>query len=290
MQTSWTHLSTFSCKRRGEYAYVRRIEPNEASDLALVYGAAVHLGLKTLVDNYTLVLGDEAAERGVDAFDEAFPKPEEPDKKGLRTQESGRQIIRAFRDQWLSRYPWEDEEGEKRYAIELPREHVYVAIIDRRGKLMGTKTLIEFKTTAWPHLFTIDPNTQVEGQSAVLEGNGIYGYRDVLFLLIHLHKDAKDGLIIHKKKGLEPDSIFRPMPTTLNDFKLDEWEKDVVARIEAIQRCYENGYFPKETEHCGDFGGCPYKRLCVLGSKEERELVIQTSYKEKPKREAVIVE
>ncbi len=50
MRVSHTKLTNFSCKRRGYYIHELAIEPVDASELSLIYGAAVHVGLKTLMD------------------------------------------------------------------------------------------------------------------------------------------------------------------------------------------------------------------------------------------------
>ena len=278
MKGSYSRLTTYSCKRRGYYQYVRKIEPINASELAPVYGAAIHKGLRVLFDLFAKGEREIAINEGVKAFQKAFD-PIIEDPKGLRTVESGRQIIQAFHDQWLTRYPWEDIAGEKELTMAFENGDEFVAILDRLGKMMGVPTILEFKTTAWPHYFTIDPNFQVMGQSAVAQANGFEGFLDIQFILIHLHENAKNGWIVPKKKGVEPSSIFRLLPVTLTPAKLSEWERDAMALMEQIKECERNNYWPKETEHCRDFGGCPYRQLCVTSDPEEIELMIQTAYK-----------
>jgi hypothetical protein len=216
-----------------------------------------------------------------DTFDLEFAKytgPEDP--KGQRTQRTGRETMAAFYDQWLNRYPWEDEAGETKYVMAVDSDE-FVCVIDRIGYLGGIPTILEFKTTGWPHLFTIDPNIQVESQALTLARNkGEFTYMDVLFILIHVSENAKNGFITPKKAkpGTDLQSIFRALPITLNPTKLSETYADIKARITCMKVAEETGYYHKVTERCGDFGGCPYKRLCVL-NPDERGLIEATQYK-----------
>ena len=283
---SHTKIETFGCKRRGQLKYIEELEPIGASPLALDYGSAVHVGLKALFNLYFKAAEagdpDAALQKAFAALEKEFLEPEPPDPTGLRTMESAKGILTAVFEQWLPRYPWEDEAGEQKLSLTLPSGHIYSAILDRWGKMLGNGTILEFKTTAWPHLFTIDPNNQVVGQAAVLQANGVVNHLDVLFLLFYLHKEAKNGWITKKRKAKgempEPSSIIIPRPREVSQANIEEWVESTEAKIEIIERCCEKNYFPMEEEHCGDFGGCPFKAICTQTGKD-RELIKQTAYK-----------
>jgi hypothetical protein len=64
----------------------------------------------------------------------------------------------------------------------------------------------------------------------------------------------------------------------LDEWDYQEWQKDVESAIREILQYEQNGYWPKRTGACSNYGGCPFIPICVAPPKM-REQFLESNFK-----------
>ena len=139
----------------------------------------------------------------------------------------------------------------------------------------------KFSTSTWG--FVARPNSQLTGYA---KGASAHLGREVSRVVLHtcgLFVSSSEGVVPGKKKGDSGRSVHSREPVDLEGFDFEEWERDVQWKWRELCRYSETGYWPKRTQSCGDYGGCPFVPLCAA-PPEQRELFVMSNFVEKGER------
>jgi len=198
------------------------------------------------------------------------------------------EIIKAYHEQYKEvDAEYEDLGGESKIKIEVPGLPIpVVGKIDRmlRHKETQKCAAIEWKfsTSTWGYCGR--PNNQLVGYAVgASEKLGEPVWR-VLFRLNGVHISSKDGLVSAKRKADPPRSIFTQDVVDFDTWDIEEWYKDMREKYALWCALESQGYFPKNTRSCGNFGGCSFGPLCVA-PENMRETFAQCNFDVKPEDE-----
>lgn len=76
--------------------------------------------------------------------------------------------------------------------------------------------------------------------------------------------------IIYKKRDKAKTFDFVRDITLRSEDQLAQWERATVDKLNHIERCRAEGYWPHNYGHChGRYGKCPYIDLCKYGERQE---------------------
>ena len=71
------------------------------------------------------------------------------------------------------------------------------------------------------------------------------------------------------------EGFFREKEDVLQ-WRIDEWKKNVIARIEEFFWHYSKGFMPMKTSECAHFGRCPYYDVCYY-PPENRDIILESN-------------
>ena len=144
------------------------------------------------------------------------------------------------------------------YSFTLPVDNglVFSGHIDRLVTYHGDIYVMDQKTTGGtvgPYFFDqFSPNTQMSMYS--FAGRAIYGAPVM-------------GVIIDAAQVAVNFSRFERGFTGRTEAQLEEWYETAMYHIEKAQTAVREDYFPMNPSACGNYGGCPFRKIC---NKPER--------------------
>jgi hypothetical protein len=288
---SWSNLGDTldRCPRRWEMQYLWRLSPREPS-LAMEFGTAGHRGLKEYYDSnrntssgvtsahaywkqWESLAAEDAARRG---------------EKLLYSKGKLEEILLAYHRVFAPvEEGLEDLGGEIEILVEVPGIPVpFKMVLDRTFRDRETEEVVvmewKFSKSVWG--FVSRPNNQVVGYAvgaAKMFGSPV---RRVLFHTNKLVATSVDGVAPVKKKGEPGRSIFERDPIDLEEWDFEEWQKDMQMKWHQLTDYDDLPYYPKVTQSCGDFGGCPFQGIC-LAPPNQREFFAESNFVQREVRE-----
>lgn len=290
-----TRLSSArTCLRKYYFRHVRHWTIDGAS-AALVFGASWHSAMDVVWSHaIDLLTGnltkEEVIFRALVAFEnkwveEGF-KPfcdldlEDEQRLAPRTPGVAGELLSNYID---TRLPFFERievlEVEKPFAVPLAPfgPHFYVGRIDKTFRMENRVYAGEHKTTTaykkegpfkYSFLDSFSPNAQIDGYLHAL--HMLYGDEAKGCLV--------DAVLVHKK--IWNGFTFIPIERMLE--QLDAWIFEVIFYITLIDNAMKQlesvepgdsflAVFPKNTESCGDYEGCMYRKVCKSWPNPHRE-------------------
>jgi hypothetical protein len=262
------------CHRKYDYSYNQRLVPT-GPRIALEFGRIYQKGLTVLYETRDI----ELALAGALSLWEPFEGLDTT--KLVRNKKKMEELLRAYEKEFFGKEQWTDNGGEILLSYPLCEGVDFVGKQDRRGYFGDTRAIQENKTSTFPGMFVDEPNNQICGylwlESKIL-GEKV---RKVIVTIAWLHKNSVKGLIYPKVKADPPKSVFIRDPITVEDFLIEEFEKDVIQVAQDIMHYQDIEYWPKNApQACGTFGGCEYKSLCLC-SDEEKKVMAEMQFNKK---------
>lgn len=247
----YTTISDFlTCRKRWYWRHRRNFTPIQKS-LALLFGAALHIGFKVF---YT-------EGNPIEAFKEAYQPTDIPDKE-KRTVEHGVIILEKYMEQY-STNPFEVIECNGSHLIQLSDDVTYAVRMDAVIKWQGWMQLgnekrkpiyvMEHKTTSSLGYYFFENfilNHQVDGYTMGCKDK----YGECEGVLIDAISTAKSP-----KERFLRDIATRTIEQQKN------FEKEVVDIARNITYAIEEDSFPMNKSMCNYYGACPFKQLCLHG-------------------------
>ena len=255
----YTTMSDFlTCRKRHYWRHRRNVTPIQRS-LALLFGAALHIGFKVF---YT-------KGNPIEAFKEAYQPEDIPDKE-KRTIEHGVMILEKYMEQYRSN-PFTVIECNGSHLIRISQDITYACRMDAVIKCQtGHVYVMEHKTTSSLGYYFFDNftlNHQVDGYVRACKDK--YGECEgVLMDAISTKKEVlTDADIIampEAKRKYKTCSFLRDIATRTID-QQNNFTKEVLDIAQNIAYAIEKDSFPMNKSMCNYYGACPYKALCLHG-------------------------
>lgn len=242
MILDYTTISDFlTCRKRHYWRHRRNVVPIQRS-LALLFGAALHIGFKVF---YTE--GDP-----IEAFKEAYQPSDIPDKE-KRTVEHGMDILTKYMEQYRTN-PFTVVECNGSHLVQLSEDVTYACRMDAVIRWQGGSIYVmEHKTTSGLGYYFFDNftlNHQVDGYTMGCKDK--YGECEgVLVDAISTAKNPKDRFL--------RDIVTRTIDQQKN------FTKEVIDIARNIEYAIEKDSFPMNKSMCSYYGACPYRQLCLHG-------------------------
>ena len=252
-------LYDYVCPSHGYWRHERGVV-SKAIKIPLVFGDAYHQSLGTLYDGGMLM-------EALITFEKLFRPYQGLDSK--RTLEKGLELVEAYKTQIFDKEEWKDLGGEKRGVLEIDKDTLYVGLLDRVGEYEGLLAPQEWKTTSWYQPFISRPNNQITGYAFITQT--LFGIK-VAGAIVTVAKIKSSTKGYTPVKTTKAGAISGGESILSRDFTLREtWDyeqflKDVKGQVGRIRKYREENYWPKQTNWCQSYGGCPYLSLC--GSPE----------------------
>jgi hypothetical protein len=282
-----TRVSSFrECPRKFFYRHVQHWVP-DTTGAPLVFGSSWHEAMDVVwqrlssgsnLDTNELAIEalrafiDHWVSEGLPSLDEMGP--EEIDRLGFRNPATAHEMLIHYIDERRSLLEGSEFElisFEEPFAVPLDPEDdslLYVGRLDKVFKLKGRHYVGEHKTTAWykkdggfryEFLDSFSPNSQIDGY--LFAARMLYG------------KSLKgvwiDAALVHKTVH----DAFKIIPIERLTAQLDSWlweTKYWIQQIDANKEADLSGdymaAYPKNTQACSNYGGCPYLDLCKMWS------------------------
>jgi hypothetical protein len=290
---SWSNLGDTldRCPRRWEMQYLWRLSPREPS-LAMEFGTAGHKGLGAYYDQKRSVsAGMEMAQAQWKQWESlAAEDAARRGEKLLYSKGKLEEILLAYHRVFAPvEEGLEDLGGEIELLAEVPGIPVpFKMVLDRAFRDLGSPdkevVVMEWKFSKSVWGFVSRPNNQVVGYAvgaAKMFGSPV---RRVLFHTNKLVATSVDGVAPVKKKGEPGRSIFERDPIDLEEWDFQEWGRDMLYKWRMLEVYNAHGYYPKVTQSCGDFGGCPFQGIC-LAPPNQREFFAESNFVQREVRE-----
>lgn len=151
----------------------------------------------------------------------------------------------------------------------------YGGIIDLVAEFNGTLYVVDHKTTT-----QLGRNDHSYFFSRFKPDSQLTGY---IWAATQLTNRSVAGAIINAiglyKTG---DVLFARQPTGRNKFEITEWLDGLRIVCSEIRRAEAHGVFRLDTGRCGDYGGCPYRPIHLLGDATARQKKIELDYTMEP--------
>jgi len=242
MTLDYTTMSDFlTCRMRWYWRHRRNLTPIQKS-LALLFGAALHIGFKVI---YTE--GDP-----IEAFKEAY-QPQDVPEGEKRTVEHGVRILEAYLKQYKTN-PFEVIECNGSHVIKISKDIEYAARMDAVIKWQTKQVYVmEHKTTSSLGYHFFDNfvlNHQIEGYIVACQDK----YGECEGVLIDAISTAK-----------QPRQRFMRDIATRTIEQQNNFGKEVLDISRNITYAIEHNSYPMNKSMCNYYGACPYKELCLHG-------------------------
>jgi len=230
---------------RWYWRHKRNLTPIQKS-LALLFGAALHIGFKVFYTN-----GD-----AIKAFKEEY-QPKDIADGEKRTVEHGVMILEKYMEQYKTN-PFEVIECNGSHLIEISDDVTYAARMDAIVRWHGQDThkriyVMEHKTTSslgyyFFENFTL--NHQIDGYvRACLDKYG----------------DCEGVLLDAISTAKQPRERFMRDIVTRTIDQQNNFGKEVVDIARNIVYATEHDSYPMNKSMCNYYGACPYTELCLHG-------------------------
>tara|TARA_R110000803_G_scaffold136034_1_gene202974 strand:+ start:4086 stop:5147 length:1062 start_codon:yes stop_codon:yes gene_type:complete len=124
--------------------------------------------------------------------------------------------------------------------------------------------------------------TSIEGQNFYEQfrlSQPVHGYvwaaRRIFDLPIN--KFLLNAIFLRKLTKTGKGVTFDRRTYFMNEFHMNEWERDVMREIENFVHSLSTGYFPKAPVWCmGKYGACPYHDVCTLPDDRQRAMLLNS--------------
>lgn len=274
-------LSTHQrCPRRALYEYYldRAVT---AKNWPIQFGTAYHRFREILDEVYlqNVVRGDaELSDIADQAFDLAweaalrveggFEDPPDENRKSYLHEARLRQTCEMAFKRWQEEKATDRVEvlqAEQAFELELPNGEMYTGRMDQIIEWNGDIWVRDFKTTSRmgrTYADNFEPNNQMTGY---------------VWAAQELSGQSVDGVwieVVYNTKRNGPE--FHDFLTTRGPQAIREWKEETQYEIEQARQHESDGIFPKRTTACNDYGGCPFREACNMGSWRARENWLKT--------------
>ncbi len=294
------------CPQKEYYQYVERLRPL-GIQWPLVIGTAWHQGLEVFGGG-----GDEeeAVREGLTAFDFIQPQDDEETEFKLQMEKARTEVMIRQATRRFTAYPFTAVEQEFTVPIINPasgrksRRFVLGGKMDGIVEINGKHWLVENKTTG----LSLDLYRNSYGLSNQLTlyltaaskvfGHPLEGAIMRTIVKTQTKPKMKAGVVIEgwleykdrlmmmyeeePERYIAEDFVYRT-PEQMKKFEQELW-------METQERLWQDktGTVRHNTSSCGDFGGCPFKPLClaVEGARESMYRVSETTHDELPSESA----
>jgi len=251
------------CPRYFQLRHIELLSPkSDSNKFKAAFGTAIHEALEVWYSG-----------GGADAMDEAFKESwipyEGQDDSGIRTIIKGLLILEEYRKRF-AKEDFKIEHTEIGGAFALGEFLILFkcdGVVSKNGKIY----IFEHKTSAHRGFLITKPNSQLDTY--------ISGVRTLLDM------DVEGAIFnqIYFRKGRakedQRDTISFVREETVRDEKeLEEWRNDTLTFASQIDSCSNNDYYPKNTNSCTAYGGCPFIHVCKLPPSDTRESVKEALY------------
>lgn len=294
-----TRISAFrECPRKFYYRHIRDLTP-EGTSPPLVFGSAWHAAMEVLWSRFADLKDDELITAAFMAFrdkwvEEGFSEEmslDEAKRLGARLPSVALEMLYEYLD---ARREFLDTiellAVEAPFAVPLdPTDPTlfYVGRLDKVFKKDGSVYIGEHKTTTaykqdgafqWSFTESFSPNSQIDGY--LFAGHTDYGDK--------MKAVWVDAALVHRNIH----DAFKWIPVERQFAQLDAWLWEThawIAQIEANATMLEEvdsssrymAAYPKNTNSCTNYGGCPYVTLCKSWANPEAHPEIPLGFKEK---------
>lgn len=254
----------------------------KAFGAAPVWGTAVHYGTEILdTGEFDGMTKDAALNWAVAETVEKYAEELSQSDDSARTLETALRAVVGRADQFWGNSLKTAALPDGKPALEVEFEcpiptlegHRFRGRIDKVAEMDGELYMVDLKTTKtaltarfFSYYF---PNNQVMAY--------LWATKNVIGLPVK-------GFVID---GVQTGASFTRFGRHLievTDAQLNEWETSMVGAIETVTDYYEEGHYPVNFASCGNYGGCPYQRICSL-PPSMRQTWLDEDYTKKLHRE-----
>lgn len=282
-QWAWdaTSLETASaCLRKYYYMMQANIRP-ASSSVHLLFGGAYAAALERFYLLRAEGLSVEDALRDIVRF--ALVKTYEYDADGnpkqpvpfLDNNKSRLSLIRSL-VWYVDQFAVEDDDGIKTYhladgkpavelsfMVEFDGDIAWCGHLDRVVEYGGSLYWMDQKTTSQalgPYYFDgYRPHNQFMGYTWAGQ--------------VVLQSPVAGGIVDAAQIGVNFTRFMR-QPITYAAAQLEEWRENALYHIAAARTAAESGRFPMNLASCGNYGGCPYRRLCAKSPSVREQFIL----------------
>ncbi len=233
------------CKRRFYWSYVRHLKPVDRQ-LALEFGSAIHLALENWYTYYDV-------ERALQEFHENWT---DLLADNIRTHENAEKMLRAYFVHY-SHEPFKIISLEHGFRVPLG-DFEFCGRYDAVIIWDGLALVFDHKTTArltQSYFKQFRPNFQVSGY--------IWAARRTLDIEV-------SGMMINLLHVLTKSYNFMREIIPREQWELDAFEDIAIAIMKDLSQRDQTTRddWPECWAACGDYGGCPYRDLCITNEPE----------------------
>lgn len=219
-------------------------------------------------------------------FDAGYQaKCKERGEKPLYSMAKGEEILRAYAEQFREvEQEYSYLGGEVPVTLEVSSCPLpFVMVVDLLMESPDKRVYVfefKFSTSLWR--FVDDPNDQGIGYALGAEKFLGRPVDRIVYHISEVKESSIKGVVPARKKGEPGRSIFKRSIVDLDPWDREEWMADVFFKQREIEIYSANGYWPKRTRSCGDFGGCSFASLCVA-PPNMREMFARANFEVKEK-------
>ena len=252
-----------NCPRYFQFRHIELLTPkSDSNKFKAAFGTALHEGLEVFYSGGTPKEMD-------DAFIESWLPYEGQDDTGIRTITKGLLICEEYR----ARFANEDFtvlHTETGGAFSLGK-FLILFKCDGVVRLRDKVYVFEHKTSAHRGFLITKPNSQLDTYITGISELLNMEVGGALFNQIYFRKG--------RKNENQADTIsFVREETARTSEELDDWKRDTIQWGEAISKCSDNNFYPKNTNSCTAYGGCQFLSVCKLPVGDTQESVKNGMY------------
>jgi len=274
-----------TCLRKYYYTMIRGIQPRQ-QNVHLLFGGLYASALEGYYKHKAAGASHEDAMRSVvhTALINSWVRDESPAGGYPMTFDHAAKtrpnLIRTI-VWYLEQYGEETEDGlttyhladgtpavELSFNLELSEDILYCGHLDRVSDFGGKLYVVDQKTTGstiGPYFFDqFNPSNQMTG----------YAWAGKVILKSPVH-----GVIIDAAQIAINFTEFGRGVTTRTESQIAEWHESALWTINLARHATEMEKFPMNASSCGNYGGCPFRRVCSR-PQHVRENFIKADYTE----------
>ena len=281
-------LSTFKrCPRKYYYQTIKGVIPKRDNYmLAAKFGSAIHASL----DAWFSLAGQDIQVRSKamdKAFIDSWKEHEKFDESRILTIFRGLALLDKYKSVFATEV-FDIVAVEKMWSFPVSiitdNEHmrcdvVYWAKIDAVVMMKDTKEImiLEHKTSGRRNSICTKPNSQLAGYVYVVQDNLRIPVKGVIVNELTYRKGGKG-------EATEDTVECQRVIDTYSKEELEYWRRDLNYWLTQLVTAHKGrdtnmDVFPMNTEHCKDYGACPYLELCKNSdSLDIQESIINEAY------------
>jgi len=236
-----------TCPRLFFYKHLLRLDAKE-EPIARFFGLVFHEALAAYYRGFST----EESTKFLDQIPEETPNP-------LLTRKRAKVLFADYLAYW-GREQWLVDRVEEKFVIPMDNETFYTGIMDLVVRKDTATLVVDHKTTSrMGSLFfgSFRPSIQMDGY--------FFACRELL--------GSCDGIIVNGiNTSGNPKERFGRDENPRSQRELDSFLATYNYFVAAIEQCISDNFWPMSTckQHCGAWGGCIYKNLCLYGYSKEQ--------------------